>query len=543
MTIGDKISPSSNYAAIFPNLSTLVELKKHSHYILSGTHRNLPALFRACSCLDDHYRVHRFQKCLPCDEGYQCVNESVNLLPGYYWKWSSADAKYLYTNFSAELQVRNKTFNKNLTSYSLDIPKAYACPVAEACKGGLDSECSLGYGGPLCAVCSKGFYMLASTCRKCPSLPWIIAQVVLIVVIVTGLLIFMIKEKKNKSNKRSLSDAMTARLKIVLGFFQVTSGTISGFSYIKWPGVMISAIRYAELLQMNLLQIAPPRCLTTSLKTDIHVKLMLILAFNGAVVLMGLLYYFVKTRGKSKNDKEKEVTKSSAQQQCFRAVFLILFISYPLTSSHIFMVLPEACHKVCTSTDESTCRYYLRSDYTVRCDSQRFFWFSVVARILLVYPIGFPVLVLYLLWKHCNRKTDPKKRGKDALGIALGLRFLYENYADNVWFWEIIELVRKVMLTSVILLLDAGSRFSIGITAMISGLYSITFAYFKPMTDVFEHWLQLTSLLATLVNMIVGILLVTQNGELTESGGASDGAVIKVLLIGANAAVVAIMGG
>ncbi|XP_031564441.1 putative leucine-rich repeat-containing protein DDB_G0281931 [Actinia tenebrosa] len=428
-----------------------------------------------------------------------------------------------------------------MTSYSLGIPKAYECPVAEACKGGLDSECSLGYEGPLCAVCSKGFYMLASTCRKCPSLPWIIAQVVLITVIITGLLIFMIKEKKSKSNKRSLSDAMTARLKIVIGFFQVTSGTISGFSFIKWPDVMISAIKYAELLQMNLLQIAPPQCLTRSLKTDIHVKLMLILVFNSTVVFLGLLYYYIKTRSNSRNGEVDDNIKCSAQQQCFRAIFLILFISYPLTSSHIFMVLPEACQKICTSTEDNSCSYYLKSDYTVRCESQRFFWFSIFARVLLVYPVGFPLLVLYLLWKHYYKKTDPTKRRKEALGIALGLRFMYENYAEQVWFWEIIELVRKVILTSVILLLDAGSRFTIGITAIISGSYSISFAYFKPMTDVFEHWLQLTSLLATLVNMIVGTLLVTQNEGSSATGEALDGAVIKVLLIGANAAVVAIM--
>ena len=52
-----------------------------------------------------------------------------------------------------------------------------------------------------------------------------------------------------------------ARLKIIIGFYQVMSGTLSAFSYIKMPNVLKEMIRYAEFLQLNILQIAPLQCL------------------------------------------------------------------------------------------------------------------------------------------------------------------------------------------------------------------------------------------------------------------------------------------
>ena len=58
---------------------------------------------------------------------------------------------------------------------------------------------------------------------------------------------------------------------------------------------------------------------------------------------------------------------------------------------------------------------------------------------------------------------------KEDSALALGLRFLYENYSDRCWFWEAIDLFRKVILTSGSVLFGYQSRWAVGITAMISG--------------------------------------------------------------------------
>lgn len=123
-----------------------------------------------------------------------------------------------------------------------------------------------------------------------------------------------------------------------------------------------------------------------------------------------------------------------------------------------------------------------------------------------LYPAAFPLVTLLILWK-CLSKSRKGNSEKEPDPLARGLRFFYENYSGNCWFWEIVELARKVLLTSALLLTDAQSRTYIGSAPIISGLYTVLFACYKPITDSFEHWLQLISLMASSVNFSVGMLL------------------------------------
>lgn len=68
-------------------------------------------------------------------------------------------------------------------------------------------------------------------------------------------------------------------------------------------------------------------------------------------------------------------------------------------------------------------------------------------------------------------------------------------------------MARKVLLTAALLLTDGQSRTYIGSAATISGLYSVLFVFYKPITDPSEHWLQVISLMASSVNFSVGMLL------------------------------------
>ncbi|XP_031561932.1 uncharacterized protein LOC116297781, partial [Actinia tenebrosa] len=180
--------------------------------------------FRACPCLDNYFRLDRFGKCAACPIGYQCKNETINLLPGFYWIWKSKENKQNYIMFSTKLQEEHKDLNNSWHTFNGSIPKAYPCPFIGSCKGGIDSKCFNGYEGPLCAICSKGYYRMFSGCNKCPTLYLFVGQCCA-VAIVAGILVFaIIKDKKsNRANRRSVSDTVFSSFKIVIGFYQVTS--------------------------------------------------------------------------------------------------------------------------------------------------------------------------------------------------------------------------------------------------------------------------------------------------------------------------------
>ena len=68
----------------------------------------------------------------------------------------------------------------------------------------------------------KGYYKSMPRCTKCPTLPWLITQMLFIVCTIF-LLIFILfrEESKTKGQGRTLSDVVLARLTIVVGFYQI----------------------------------------------------------------------------------------------------------------------------------------------------------------------------------------------------------------------------------------------------------------------------------------------------------------------------------
>ena len=58
---------------------------------------------------------------------------------------------------------------------------------------------------------------------------------------------------KKKENKVSPIDAVLAKLKIVIGFYQVIYGLLETFSYIAWPDSLQITGTYLEILLQQLL--------------------------------------------------------------------------------------------------------------------------------------------------------------------------------------------------------------------------------------------------------------------------------------------------
>ena len=194
------------------------------------------------------------------------------------------------------------------------------------------------------------------------------------------------------------------------------------------------------------------------------------------------------------------------KERCYRTAFLLLFITYPATCGHIFTMLPQACQEICSEDKGKDCEAFLKADLTVKCHDDKYNRFVGFSYLLVVYPAAFPLVTLLILWK-CLCQSRKRNSGKELDPLARGLRFFYENYSDNCWFWEIVELPRKVLLTSPftdgcsesyihwlcgitvgsgrllncparyysphLLLTDAQSRTYIGSAAIISGLCSL----------------------------------------------------------------------
>ena len=156
------------------------------------------------------------------------------------------------------------------------------------------------------------------------------------------------------------------------------------------------------------------------------------------------------------------------------------------------------------------CTYYLKMDYSLKCFDKTYNKYVTAAYVGSMYPVLFPlfiVAVLYLLYYRPHIKNRDRNPNPKRYEIVEGMRFIYENYDERCWYWEIVETVRKLILTSGLSLLGAEGRIYIGMAAMASGFYAVAHAQAQPIPDKFEHLLQLASLLATFFNLSVGVLL------------------------------------
>ena len=159
--------------------------------------------------------------------------------------------------------------------------------------------------------------------------------------------------------------------------------------------------KYSEVLQLNLLQIAPVHYLFANLKADAFGRLYATLTINAAVIIFGFTFYGIRkvliTRKTVESQEEKAKKISKTKQTTYQAVLFVLYVTYLSTCSKTENVLPLACRSICYTENETQCETFLRADFTINCSSQEFqrpvivSYFSVITCFSLLvssYPLA-----------------------------------------------------------------------------------------------------------------------------------------------------------
>lgn len=110
-------------------------------------------------------------------------------------------------------------------------------------------------------------------------------------------------------------------------------------------------------------------------------------------------------------------------------------------------------------------QWFLAVDMRLQCFTQEWLGYAIYGAIMaVVYVFGLPAVIFSCLWM--NRKT---LYGKDSAATLRKYGFLYDTYGPAAWFWEVEELLRRLLLTAIAVLLDPGSPVQIALAVMYSG--------------------------------------------------------------------------
>ena len=282
--------------------------------------------------------------------GTESQDDYASLKPGYWWEWRNETHKDRYKVFIKNLLASSPVLDVFHVQYPYAIPTPYKCPTEESCRGGIDSPCENGYGGPLCSVCSSEYYKQLKLCTRCPSKKWIVGQlsiVAVIVFIIITILVCSSRREINKKQEEHLIDSFFSKVKIVIGFYQVTYGLLEVFSYIKWPGSLEIIAKYSGFLQLNLLQIAPLQCLFPEIRLNAIGSLFATMIMNAAVICFSGIGYglhrLIISRNSSLEEDEKSKRVSQSKELVYKHLFFFLYVTYLSTcpSTRLQKTLPR----------------------------------------------------------------------------------------------------------------------------------------------------------------------------------------------------------
>ena len=560
-----------------------------------GTNTDASAGYRACRCLPGYSRKDRFGACEKCTlEGFQCQKDYPELRTGYWMSWDQRiQCKLSFKSFMVNLDTMNDSYDRISNNFKCNLPIAHKCPMHNSCKGGVDATCSKGYTGVLCAVCGSGYMKQFNKCVKCSSPAVSLVECIAYFLSFVILCWLMSKldginlvVKDNEKNERTFADLIQSSLKIIMGFYQVLVRIINAFSSIQWPSTLTHAVKVFEFVELSVLRIPSLHCIRSEWRLNSIGEFWISLIAMAAIPSLLVIYFAVKV-AISYCCLSRETFRRrwrTSLKNCLQSIVLFFFATYPFISTKIFHVLPAGCHTFCTVKENEQCLNrisYLRNDYNVKCPSTNSggsfnVWYGYVSLLL---PIGLPLLLLYLLWRFAPKKKmdSPPQRdlpiqcdesqqneeqyyveweGYKALVIdgeavnaeeksvgAFALKMTYGNYKTSCWYWEFIEMIRKLVMVVASSFLLENVKIGLYSNILLSVVFVVLHARKWPMKDSFDNYMQLLALVSVTLNLCYSVTRTSSIGDADMIDSGKDVFGLGIMLVSLNSLLVLLVVG
>jgi len=208
------------------------------------------------------------------------------------------------------------------------------------------------------------------------------------------------------------------------------------------------------------------------------------------------------------DDNTKRVRRREYQRKFIRLILFTLFLIYPAVSNRVLSYFD------CTNVEG---KHYLTTDFRIECgvgDWNKFLAYDVI--MILLYPLGVPLAFFVLLWTNRNRLRST--------GVTLALGFLYEAYRPGFWWFELVDMLHKLILTAILILIPSSARLRIGL--VVTSLYSLLILTTQPYIRSDDDRLHL------LVQMLIYLVLIAglTESEVGRVSGSMD-TVLSIFLI------------
>jgi hypothetical protein len=372
--------------------------------------------------------------------------------------------------------------------------------VGKSCLPPRDAQCAVGYAGPVCALCAPGYLVQSGECHSCthldaPSIVGIVALGFFVCVSCT----FVYRNRDSPWLDNTI-------LKTVLSFYQLVSIMERSFT-VQWPPLFRNAVQAVKLALASVADLPSTAC---AFEVDWFGRLY--------IWTLGMLAVALALWGRSCWRRPPVGGAGVAQLQ--RNLFYLAFFCYPLAAPVIVSIF--RCRTVAGVA-------HLEADFTLTCDGGSYALAAVWAALWTVgFVLGFPAAMTLAL----HRRHE-------------AVEFISGAYAtQQFWprYWEVVDSVKKLLLSSAVLFVPQGSNLRIAFALLVSVAFQLLQALHQPYTSASSNRVADAAGVALSLTYFIGLLIASQpdTGACAQLG--TLGVVLILLLVSvALAAVVALV--
>ena len=370
---------------------------------------------------------------------------------------------------------------------SLDIR---VCPLGPtACLGGASISgmtCGPSYEGPMCSLCSDGYFNNGGICEECsgPS----IGSFALLIALVTSILVIGALAYSFKGRSimgKGVPASLALKLQVLLPTYQIVA-TFSWTLGTAFPATYAEILKILLLFSFDISDLVPALgCIYRSnyLVELVVISILPIIVFALPAVVYG--YWHKLTKGCS----DEELIKKR-KTRAFQVLIIATFVVYTPVTSKIFRAL-RPCDKF-PDIEKS----YMPEDYRIECSTGEYAVVLAVAYSMMgVYCIGVPCFYFSILWPkreeirdQCyliglgdDRSAADDAKLKDLEEKHKAEQFLYRSY--KYWWWELVEILRKIVLAGMIALVAPGTAEQSIILMLLALGSTVLYHHFMPFQE------------------------------------------------------------
>jgi hypothetical protein len=374
--------------------------------------------------------------------------------------------------------------------------------------------CGHGSSGLLCSQCSSGYYVTSSgACGECNNIGS--STIIALTTFIMALVMAMIYVKSNETTRQRmglLSNQLLSYWKRVVGInfklFLTFIQMILLFRYVyllTYPESYLKFLGVLSIFGFNLFEMFHLQCLVGNINFLDQMYMVGSLTFCLELAIGAML--LVQT------SKTASASLKARLGQIQGILDILLFVSYPFTSSMLFQV-----HN-CRAIDQV---FYLHSDYSVFCDTAEHESAVIFSGFLIAFvALGTPLMYLFRLWPHRDEILSLLDRNKSG-APSRHLRFLWGDYKPRLYYWEAVVCTLKLLLTGFVVWFEPGSLLQIVVGMLLLFLYVILLLQCKPYLSPAHNGLAIFQSSMVFLSLLAALLLKIGASSNTDLGYSSD---------------------